>query len=155
MTASAKRAYSGALLRIELGEVAALGDGAPVLRQQRKVALQPEDRAVLVQERVVFRAADTAAARCEDRARALAELCERGRLQRAEGILTAGGKDIRDGTPRRLDDLRIAVEQRPVQPLGEQRRDRALAAAGHADEDDVLHLLPHAAVDAQDLRRHQ
>ena len=104
-----------------------------------------------MQERVVFRAADTAAARCKDRARALAELGERGRLQRAEGVLAVGGEDIRDGTPRRLDDLRIAVEQRPVQPLGEQRRDRALAAAGHADEDDVLHLLPHAAVDAQDL----
>ena len=104
-----------------------------------------------MQERVVFRAADAAAARCKDRARALAELGERGRLQRAEGVLAVGGKDVRNGTPRRLDDLRIAVEQRPVQPLGEQRRDGALAAAGHADEDDVLHLLPHAAVDAQDL----
>ena len=39
-----------------------------------------------------------------------------------------------------------------MQPLGEQRRDGALAAAWHADEDDVLHLLPQQTVDAQNLR---
>ena len=38
-----------------------------------------------------------------------------------------------------------------MQPLGEQRRDRALAAAGHTDEDDVLHFPAQAAVDAQYL----
>lgn len=86
------------------------------------------------------------------RARALAELGECGRLPRAEGVLSTGGKNVRDGHARRLDDLRVAVEHRAVQPLGKQRRDGALAAAGHADEDDVFHLLPQQAVDAQDLR---
>ena len=105
-----------------------------------------------MQERVVFRAADAAAAGREHCARALAELGERGRLPRAEGVLSPGGKDVRDRHACRLNDLRVAVEHRAVQPLGEQRRDGALAAAGHADEDDVLHLLPQQAVDAQDLR---
>ena len=125
---------------VQLRQVGTLADRAAIGRQRIQRTLAPEDHAVLVQEGVVFLPRDAAAARGDHAAGALAQLRQHLGLHCAERRLARAGEEFRDLTAETLDDLRVRVEKRPVQALGKQLSHRGLAAAGHSDQNDVLHL---------------
>ena len=124
---------------------------SPLARQLVDITLQPENDAVLVQKIVVFLSRHAAAARSDDRAGALAEFGNGLALELSEFRLAVLFDELGTAHTVFLFDLGVAVKRDAVKLLSKARGNGALAAAGHADEDDVLHLLPHAAVDAQDL----
>ena len=103
-----------------------------------------------MQQGIIVLPGDAAAAGCEKDAGALAQLCQHPGLQRAEAGLALLGKDLRDGHPGLLRNDLIRVQNGAAQPFAQCRGHRALAAAGHTDENDIFQPLPqqrHGAVD--------
>ena len=57
-----------------------------------------------------------------------------------EPLLPFAGKDVGDGAARLFYDLLVHIGQRAAQLLGQRLANGGLAAAGHADEEDVFRL---------------
>ena len=129
----------------------ARGKGAALARQLTDIALQPENDTVLVQKVVVFLSRHAAAARGNDRAGALAEFGNGLALELSEFRLAVLFDELGAGRAVFLFDLGVAVKRDAVKLLSKARGNGALAAAGHADEHDVLHLKAQLFPDALGL----
>ena len=128
-----------------------LGDGPSAHRQPVQRPLDPDNAPILPQQRRIFRPGDAAAAGGDDCAGAFPQLCQGLRLQRAEGSLAVAAEDLRDASARPLLQDGIRIVKGAAQSVGQGLAQGCLAAAGHADEDDILHLPRQAAGDAFDL----
>ena len=120
-------------------------------RQLVDITLQPENDAVLVQKVIVFLPRHTAAARGNDRAGALAEFGNGLALELSEFRLAVLFDELGTAHTVFLFDLGVAVKRDAVKLLSKARGNGALAAAGHADEHDVLHLKAQLFPDALGL----
>src|SRR5690606_10167362 len=65
------------------------------------------------------------------------------------------GEDRGDGAPGARLDLAVGVDEAPAEPLGERRRDRALAGAHHADQEDAARPRREHVVGAHRGRRYR
>ena len=122
-----------------------MGNGPALRWQLGKVAGQTENGAVLMQQRVVFRPGDAAAAGGEDDAGALALFRQNLCFQFPECFLPGLGEDLRDGHPSPLGDQFVSLHYLPVQRFAQSGGHGGFAAAGHSDEDDIPQPLVHSA----------
>ena len=104
-----------------------------------------------MQQGIVLLPRHAAAARGDYRAGELAELGKRRGLAFSKARLALAAKDLRDRKGGLPLDERVRFAEFTAEGPGEQFSHRALAAAGHADEDDVLHLTGELFFDARDL----
>ena len=125
---------------VKLRQVRALTDGPSLRGKRRQVTPKPENDTILMQQGVVFLTGHTAAAGGDDTAGALAKLSQHFGFLLAEGRLSLPGKKGRNITAETLDQFRVSIEKRAVQLLRQELPHGAFAAAGHADENEVLRL---------------
>ena len=104
-----------------------------------------------MQKIVVFLSRHAAAARGDDRSRALAERGNGLALELSEFRLAVLFDELGTAHTVFLFDLGVAVKRDAVKLLSKARGNGALAAAGHADEHDVLHLKAQLFPDALGL----
>ena len=117
-----------------------LGKGPSLGGQVRNGPFEPDDGAVSVQRGIVFRPCDAAAAGGNHQPGLLAQIQEDSGLHGPEGVFAILGNNLGDGPPGSFLQNRVRVQKFPVQGLGQGGADGGLSAAGHTDENDVLHL---------------
>ena len=100
-------------------QIRPLGQGPTLPRQSARIPAEPYDRAVLVEQRVVLPAGDTAPSGGEDCPGGFPPLRERLRLQTAEALLPALGEDLGDSLSRQSLNAPVRVLDRPSGEGGE------------------------------------
>jgi hypothetical protein len=103
-------------------------------QQSRGWRVEPNDESALVQQGTVFGAWHDPAAGRDNCRRAIERTTQRRSLHIAEARLALLGKNLGDLAAGRAHNQHVRVEQRPVEPLGQQPPDRRLAATAQADQ---------------------
>ena len=104
-----------------------------------------------MQQRIVALPRDAAAAGGDHRAGGGAEPTERFRFASAKILFPEAREDLRDRDSGFAFDLAVRLAQLAAQPFGKQSADCALAAARHADEDNILRVESKEPFNAVDL----
>ena len=105
-----------------------------------------------MQGRIIFRSCHAAAAGCEDGSGCLSEVSKNRGFDLSEAGLAVLCENLGNGAARAADNFRVRVDKRTVERVCQRLPDGALAAPGHADEDDVLHLMGQKTLNAVDFR---
>ena len=105
-----------------------------------------------MQGRIIFRSCHAAAAGCEDGSGCLSEVSKNRGFDLSEAGLAVLCENLGNGAARAADYFCVRVDKRTVERVCQRLPDGALAAAGHADEHDVLHLMGQKTLNAVDFR---
>ena len=114
--------------------------GPPLAGETVEIAPDPDNDAVLVQQGIVLFAGYAAAAGGDHRPGLLAQVGKNPCLAFAKARFALVGKDYGNGHAGGFFQLLVRFEKGTAQLFREKPADRGLAAAGHTDQDNILHL---------------
>ena len=96
---------------------------------------------------IVFGTGHAPASGGDDETRLLAQIVEHPAFHIPEGLLTVFRNDGGDGTTVGFFQNAVCIHKGAVQAFGEKRAYGGFSAAGHADENDILHLAAKLPID--------